>query len=186
MADQIFNVIFDGRTTGDVELPEVKKKIAAIFKMNATQVEALFSGKPMVIKRGVDEATAKKYKAAFKQAGAICTITSGAQSSSPAAAPAAAATPAQPRNQAVFETGERPTGRNAGKDIVNKKVPSDFGGISVGAAGERIPTLSIDKDFDMPDISELSMSGKDTLLVKPSSKASPDVDTSGLSMEEEE
>ena len=92
-SNEQFQIVFDGTLTGNIELEQVKKNLAAMFKMNATQVEALFSGKSIVIKRNVDEATAKKYDMAFAKAGAKCTLISSQSSTakSAAAAPASRA-----------------------------------------------------------------------------------------------
>src|SRR5688572_10688744 len=72
MAD--YQVIFEGKLTGERPLDEVKRSLAALFKMKAEQVDALFTGKPVIIKRDIDQATALKYQAAFKKAGAVCTV----------------------------------------------------------------------------------------------------------------
>src|ERR1044071_6481430 len=73
-----YQVVFEGKLTGELPLDEVKRNLSALFKMKAEQVDALFSGKPVVIKRDIDQATALKYQAAFKKAGAICSVLSDA------------------------------------------------------------------------------------------------------------
>ncbi len=172
VSDELYQVIFDGTLSGDIELEQVKKNLAAMFKMNATQVEAMFSGKPIVIKRNVDSAAAEKYRAAFLKAGAKCSLVG----SQPSAEESLNTTPS--------ESGERATGRMAGKDIINKEVPADLSNLSMGAAGETIPTQQIDRDFKAPDLSGLSVSEDDDYLVEPTEKPEPDVDISGLSVED--
>jgi uncharacterized protein YbjQ (UPF0145 family) len=44
------------------------------LKTDGRGIEMLFAGKPVIIKRNVDAATAKQYKKAFEAAGAICTL----------------------------------------------------------------------------------------------------------------
>ena len=170
--DQLYQIVFDGTLTGEVETAQVKKNLAVMFKMNATQVEALFSGKPIVIKRNIDNATAKKYGAAFIKAGAKCTIIESSPS-----APQSAPAPKQSSEQRV-------TGRMSGKDIVNKKIPADLGGLSMAEAGADIPTQTIEHEFELPDLSNLSMSVDESYLVKPAEHPEPSVNISGLSMED--
>ncbi|MBN1379378.1 MAG: hypothetical protein JXA04_09085 [Gammaproteobacteria bacterium] len=168
---QLYQVVFDGTLTGKIASDKVKQNLAAMFKMSATQVEALFSGKPIVIKRNVDEDTATKYKLAFQNAGAICTLVAGNTTQSPSAAP-------------VTSSVSRATGRMAGKDIVNKKIPADLGGLSMGKVGENIPTKSIEPEYELPDLSELSLAAEDGYLTNPSDIPEPKVNIKGLKMED--
>ena len=179
-----YHIAFDGKLTGDIELAIVKKNLAALFKMNATQVEALFTGKPVVVKRDVDEATAKKYAAVFKKAGAVCSVVNAEAQQraatppkSPAPAPAGAAQ--QPPTASPQDRG----GRMAGKDIVHINVPQNLGDLSMAGAGEQIPTLDVDVDVQIPDTSSLSMSNDDGYLAPEHEDKPPQVDISGLSLE---
>ena len=171
-SNDLYQVVFDGTLTGELEQEQVKKNLAAMFKMNATQVEALFSGKSIVIKRNVDEETAKKFSNAFTKAGAKCTLVGGQ---------AAATKPSQP---ITSESEERATGRMAGKDMLDKKVPTDLGGLTMSEAGETIPTQDVAEDFEIPDLSQLSMSQDESYLVEPTEQPEPDVNISGLSVED--
>lgn len=174
MADNsLYQVVFDGTLTGKIGLDKVKKNLAAVFKMNAAQVEALFTGNPVVIKRNVDEATAKKYVQAFQKAGAKCILIADRAASSPStsAAPAAGGI-------------SRETGRMSGKDIVKKSVPKDLGGLSLGQPGETIPTLNEQQEIELPDLSALSLAKDDGYLVKPSNVPEPKVNIKGLKVED--
>lgn len=98
MSDELFNVVFRGDIVPGQLLPDVKARFAQVFKLDAARVEPYFSGKPVVLKKECDRATADKFKAVLQQAGALVDIKS-ANAAAPAAprpVPARPATPAQP------------------------------------------------------------------------------------------
>lgn len=74
MAEPDFQVVFDGQLVEGADPAEVKANIAKLFKMEIAKVEPLFSGRRTVVKRGLDEAAAQKYRIAFERAGAVATI----------------------------------------------------------------------------------------------------------------
>jgi len=76
MSDELFEVAFSGQIKDGAELEQVKAKVGAMFKADAAKLAHLFSGKRMVIKKNIDQATANKYKAALNNAGAVCEIKS--------------------------------------------------------------------------------------------------------------
>lgn len=104
MADQLFEVAFSGKINDDANLDEVKVKVGKMFKADDAKIAQLFSGKRVVIKKNIDQATAAKYKTALNRAGAECEVkpmgggdaapasTAPAESASAAPAAAAAAT----------------------------------------------------------------------------------------------
>ena len=174
---QLYQIAFDGTLTGEIAIEKVKSNLGAMFKMNATQVEALFSGKPIVIKRNVDQATAQKYQNAFKKAGAQCTLIADRPAASPSK-------PAAGGGTTAAGGISRETGRMAGKDIVNKQIPTDLGNLSLGAAGENIPTLDEHAEFELPDLSALSLASDDVYLAKHKDVPEPEMDISGLKAED--
>ena len=66
-----FEVIF----RGDVELGrsvlEVKEGLAKLFNAEASRIDQMFSGKPVVIKANLNEETALRYQASLKTVGAF-------------------------------------------------------------------------------------------------------------------
>lgn len=60
----------------DVDPAVARENLARLFKQPVERLEKLFSGERVVIKRGLDEATAQKYRDALRQAGAICALVS--------------------------------------------------------------------------------------------------------------
>ncbi len=74
MSDERFNVVFRGDIVPGQTLPDVKVRFAQVFRLEADKVDAYFSGKPMVLKKECDRATAEKFKAVLQQAGALVDI----------------------------------------------------------------------------------------------------------------
>jgi uncharacterized protein YbjQ (UPF0145 family) len=70
-------------------IEKVKKNIAALLKIDETQIGRFFTKKPVVIKKDVDKETALKFKKAFEKAGAILTLEAVAGTARPEAADAA-------------------------------------------------------------------------------------------------
>jgi hypothetical protein len=79
MSDELFEVAFSGQIKDGADLEQVKAKVAAMFKADATKLAHLFSGKRMVIKKNIDQVMANKYKLALDNAGAVCEIKSLAE-----------------------------------------------------------------------------------------------------------
>jgi hypothetical protein len=102
MSDQLFEVAFSGQISEGANLEEVKARVGKMFNADDAKLAQLFSGKRIVIKKNIDQATAAKYKTALNRAGAECEISSlgGELVDQPAAAapatPAPAATESAP------------------------------------------------------------------------------------------
>jgi len=76
MSEELYEVAFSGAILEGADIEQVKAKIGAMFKADAAKLAHLFSGKRVVIKKNIDQATANKYKAALTNAGADCEIKS--------------------------------------------------------------------------------------------------------------
>lgn len=74
MADPTYDVLFSGDLLGSAELDHVKQRVAELFKLDQAGTERLFSGKQVFIKRGVDHATAERFREAFRRAGAVAEV----------------------------------------------------------------------------------------------------------------
>ena len=98
MSDQLFEVTFSGQISEGANLDEVKARLGKMFKADDAKLAQLFSGKRIVIKKNIDQATAAKYKTALNRAGAECEVNlpGGEASSAPLAAATPAAAPAAP------------------------------------------------------------------------------------------
>lgn len=82
-----YDLVFRGDILLDQSLDQVKQRLQKLFKTDAKQVERLFSGRPVVLKRGLEAGAAQKYLRILEQAGARARLVLSA---------AAAAEPKQP------------------------------------------------------------------------------------------
>lgn len=73
MTDRFFKVVFKGLAPNQAP-DEFKRKLTVIYKNDPSKIELYFQGKPVIIKKGVDQATARKYQEAFEKAGAIIQV----------------------------------------------------------------------------------------------------------------
>lgn len=98
-----FAVVFHGQIRPEVTLDQARVRIGQLFQVGDKQLDMLFSGRRIVIKQGLDEVAAEKYRQAIERAGALCVIESIDSAEQPApqssAAPAAPAQPAAPATE---------------------------------------------------------------------------------------
>ncbi len=194
MADGEFQVVFHGGITGDQPVEVVQQQLASLFRMPAERVEALFSGKPVVVKKNIDEATARKLEQAFLRAGAACEVRPMATPATPGPGaengPAASKAPTEDRNRA--QPDGDPVKRTGGsiaaagdpnRTLVDLAIPDSFEGLAIDtsdtplAPPDRKPAPEI-------DTGELSLAGEDAGPLSERKPPPPaDIDTSGLSME---
>ena len=188
MSDKTFEVVFNGKLVEGADPAKVKANVAALFKVEVTKVERLFSGATVSIKKGVDEATAKKYQMALHKAGAITGVVNrAAKAAEPAAAPQATARPAAPKAtpKPAAPAAEATSAAAVGlqKSVV-KQAPADVGDLA-GADIDAPGTLLVEhQDIPPPqiDTSALSMDFPGAELVEHEEVAEPEFDLSGISM----
>lgn len=83
MADVHFDLSFDGTLAPDADPIAVRRQLGALFKLDEPGIARLFTGKPVLLRRAVDVATAAKFERVFTQAGAVLTITPSEPSGDP-------------------------------------------------------------------------------------------------------
>ncbi len=110
MSDERFDLVFKGELARGAELQQAKQNLKALFRITDEQVESLFSGKPITLKKGVDAAAANTYRVAMKKAGALVNVVASAapsktQTSKPASSTEAAA-PARTPSAGVSAASE--------------------------------------------------------------------------------
>lgn len=86
-ADQQFDIVFRGDIVLGHQLDAVKARLGQLFKADSNRIEALFTGRPVPLKRNLDEATAKKYQAVLTKAGAEVSLVPAGAQDTPRAAP---------------------------------------------------------------------------------------------------
>lgn len=105
----MFDIVFRGDIAPGHQLPQVKQRMAALFKRTPEQIEPLFAGTPVALKKNVEAEAAEKYKKVLLQAGALVEVRPAGTLNTPVsrpkpvarARPAPAPAPAEPKPQAV-------------------------------------------------------------------------------------
>lgn len=70
MGEQQYNIIFRGDIVFGCQLAEVKLRLQQLFKTDEAKINALFTGKPVALKRNLDFSSAEKYRSVLINAGA--------------------------------------------------------------------------------------------------------------------
>ena len=65
----MYRLIFSGELLDGQHRAVVKRRLTELLKLKDGQIEKLFSGQPVILKRGVNRDTAARYQALFKKAG---------------------------------------------------------------------------------------------------------------------
>jgi pyruvate/2-oxoglutarate dehydrogenase complex dihydrolipoamide acyltransferase (E2) component len=95
-----FDIIFRGDIVLGHQLADVKLKLQQLFKVDAAKVDSLFTGRPVPLKRKLDEATANKYREVLFKAGAQVELSPSQASATPNTVRPEAA-PSQPAGAAA-------------------------------------------------------------------------------------
>ena len=171
-----YDLIFSGEIDDSVGEEKVRQNVAALFKASPAQVEKLFSGKTVVLKNGLDEATAKKYQAALKKAGAVCQLRQKQPENAPAPQP-------EPSPQAAPEP--KASQEPAASDKTQINTPE--AGITVAPVGADVQDKKPEPHYDVPDTSSISLRPQSGYLVDPSQDEPPPApDTSHMSLDSQD
>jgi len=71
---ETYSVVLAGSVRETQTLDAVKPRLAALFKVDTARVQALFGRGPTVLRRGLDDVSARKWVALIEQTGALCWI----------------------------------------------------------------------------------------------------------------
>ena len=71
MALQLYQIVFSGEVANGWEVDTVKKNLSRLFNADPKVIATLFSGRPVVIRKGIDQDAATKYIAVLANAGGI-------------------------------------------------------------------------------------------------------------------
>jgi hypothetical protein len=70
MDNELYDIFFRGGVIPGESIDNVKGNLARLFKANATQIDAMFSGRAIVIKKNLSKEAALQYQSAMEKAGA--------------------------------------------------------------------------------------------------------------------
>ena len=68
------NIVFYGKINAGWDIEVVKNNLSGLVKKGGQNIDSLFSGKPVVLKKNIDRQTADKFKTVFEKTGALCEI----------------------------------------------------------------------------------------------------------------
>jgi len=74
MSEQQFEVVFRGDVEPGQSIVSVKEGLAKLFNAEASRIDQMFTGKPVVIKANLDEDTARHYQSSLAKVGALADI----------------------------------------------------------------------------------------------------------------
>lgn len=179
--DARFDIYLSGKLADGVTPATAAAAMAQLFRSTPEAMAAMLDGKPRLLKRDVDQATAHKYRDALQRAGVLVAFrpfVRTANTAAPSPAPAAiaestsapAAPPAQAAGLALAPAGGellRPDERAA---VTPVRV--DTSHLLVEALGE-IPHLPQSEAPPAPDTSHLSVAAAGTDLAPSRPEAAP-------------
>ncbi len=177
MADSSFEIVFRGDIAPGNSLSEVRERLQQLFKADDAQLERLFSGRPVVLKRGLDRETGERYRDAISKAGALVEVRQAAPDSE------------------VSDTGHVPETRTEVADSRGEDAgeyqDADEGGWGVAPPGADVLAADERTEHEPRNIktSHLSVAppGADVLSETERSKlVEKDIDTSHLSYKKNE
>ncbi|WP_020405141.1 hypothetical protein [Hahella ganghwensis] len=194
-----YELVFSGQIVDGFDLAQVKQNVANLFKANPAQVEQMFSGRSVVLRNRLDDATGKKYLAILRKNGAQCELRPMGQA---APSPTEDQKPVPQAPQSTAPQASTPQARtSAAKPMASGagKVQSPPGALPV--AGEKVDDILQEVSWDVapagskladeapelptaePDTSHLSVApaGSD-LGQKKASPPPPAPDTSHLKL----
>ena len=180
MAGAEFKILFAGELVEGADPAQVRANLANLFKTEVAKVESLFSGERKVIRRDVDEATARKFQAGFARAGAVAVIVDAdgvehlPEASQP---PAPSTTEAPPVDTRPASPPPAPPVPAQDSDDLE---PSRT---TLAEAGRAPPPLLARGQPSAPD--DMTMADAGAILIdEPTVTESPNIDTSHLTLSE--
>jgi len=70
----LFEIVFRGELVPGAQLALVKSNLAKLFQADAARIDALFTGRRLVLKSDLDPQAAEKYRMTLERAGIVVTI----------------------------------------------------------------------------------------------------------------
>ena len=182
MADSDYKIVFAGQLVEGADPAEVRSNFAKLFKIEAARVEKLFSGNPVVIKKGFDEANARKYQAVLQKAGAIVELS--AQSSATTTAATVEPEPAAPAPEAATTSTPPPSSEAASAASESPAKPEPAADEVPATTTGGSQTAADDVPAGPPVAPDFSVADPGVLLVEHAPVAAANIDTNHLDMAE--
>jgi hypothetical protein len=192
MSNPAFNIVFYGIIQPGKDKEMVIANMAKLFKAPPEKIRPYFAGGRKVIKSGVDDLTAEKYRVALENVGLVIKIEQTDAAAEAKQAPSASADKSAASVAATDTSGI--TVAEPGADVIENPPAvepqpiGDISDISLAEPGadvlENPPAVEPQPIGDIGDIS-LAEPGADLIENPPKKKSAPVPDTSDLSLEKE-
>ncbi len=186
MTMTMYEIIFTGRLTPETSKDTAKENIAKLFKASAAQIEAFFSGRPVIIKNQLDITTAQKYERTLLKAGLICQIvdsnTKEPWQAEPAPSPVAASSETSTPTPASSITEQT-------DDPSSSQPAADDHDWTLAPVGADLVQADNTPPPPAPDVSDITLKPMEGYLVNPEEIPKPKPvtpDTSNLSLSSDE
>jgi len=195
MSDQLFEVAFSGQISEGASADEVRGRLAKMFNADEAKLAQLFSGRRVVIKKNIDQATAEKYRTALNRAGAECEI--GVMGGETAPAQPAATTPAADTATSGSASAAAPAAQYETKYDGEVEPPPQTD--PLGISGDDIEDLAatiapvgseLQDDYQEPEEPDIDLAGLEVAPVgsdldtAPKKPDPPPPDTTGITLAE--
>ena len=189
MAEQQFAIVFRGRLLAGADPAQVRANFAKLFNIDAARVEQMFSGQPVIIKKGLDLLSADKYKAALAKAGALVDAIDMPVDDAPSAPPPAAAEPPI----SVATPAPVPAALSAVSHLIDPTLARGAPPAALRGTPNPLTTTLAEPGAMLVEArpiapaviatEHLTLAAPGTLLVEPQKSAPAQFDLSGLSLE---
>lgn len=171
-----YQVIFAGKIIEHADIDMVKTNVARVFSLSPDRVDKLFSGRHIVLKKDIDQATAERYKTTLQRAGALCEIEDTSSS-----VQAAMSEPTQAASDELMTVAE--PGSQIGEHLEVAEANIDVSGMGMAEVGITLAESEPVPDANI-DTGDINMAEAGITLVEPKEIVDAQIDTSGIDMAE--
>ena len=195
MDNVLYDIFFRGGVMPGENLDTVKTNLGKLFKANAAQIDAMFSGRAIVIKKSLSKDAALQYQSAMEKAGARVILREKASSpdnttSSPTPNPATT-TASNPANASKSITTPDDNSWDlapAGSDVLTESERTPFVPANIDTSAIKLTSAFAEPELNTPppppppntDHISVAAVGSDILAEKPTKPPKPDIDLSGI------
>lgn len=150
-----FDIYFRGEIMRDADPDVVRAGVARLFKVEGSAVDKLFSGKPLRVKRAVDAEKASRYRATFREIGALVQIV---PAGGPAPEPVARQMPAAAHNEAFDDlaVGSEPAPPAEAQDMADTPTHAGADDLLQTGALDDVTEITITAPAQAPDLTRPS------------------------------
>ena len=200
VAPDQYQIVFRGDISPGSRLPEVKQRLQALFKMPAERIDSLFTGTPVVLKKGLDQSSAERYRQVLEKAGAVATVSVvTAEAAAPKSSVAKKLTLAErlaqqerEQQQREKQNSRRQTGGQQNvphrPSLASQEATQAQRGMTLAAAGADLLDAVEPTRVTEVDTSHLSVRPQSGELLDPQERPvveAPDIDTHGITVAEQ-